>query len=374
MNTQIRLPLIAIGCIALVTASCSHKKSGVSDEAPVIDVAAVTVDSVTVHRSFPAYLTANRSVDLVARVNSTLTSRQYKEGDFVKEGTVLFTFDPTQYAEAVSRARAALDDAEASYRYAADHYAAVEKALESDAVSRMEVLQAKSAKEAAEASIASSRAQLKTAETTLSYCTVRAPFDGHVSMSEYSAGAYLAGEGAPIKLCTIYDDAVVLVNFSIDNTEFAKLKAKADSSGIGAMLHRIPVIFDNPTQYDYTADIYYMSPVIDKSTGAMRMQAEIDNSRGELRAGMYSSVAMPVEHLDSAILVRDASIATDQLGKYLYVVNDSDRVVYTPVKTGETVADTMRIITSGLKRGDRYVTSALLKVRDGMTVNPRTVK
>ena len=106
----------------------------------------------------------------------------------------------------------------------------------------------------------------------------------------------------------------------------------------------------------------------------MRMQAEIDNSRGELRAGMYSSVAMPVEHLDSAILVRDASIATDQLGKYLYVVNDSDRVVYTPVKTGETVADTMRIITSGLKRGDRYVTSALLKVRDGMTVNPRTVK
>ena len=240
MNTQIRLPLIAIGCIALVTASCSHKKSGASDEAPVIDVAAVTVDSVTVHRSFPAYLTANRSVDLVARVNSTLTSRRYKEGDFVKEGTVLFTFDPTQYAEAVSRARAALDDAEASYRYAADHYAAVEKALESDAVSRMEVLQAKSAKEAAEASIASARAQLKTAETTLSYCTVRAPFDGHVSMSEYSAGAYLAGEGAPIKLCTIYDDAVVLVNFSIDNTEFAKLKAKADSSGIGAMLHASP--------------------------------------------------------------------------------------------------------------------------------------
>lgn len=374
MNTQIRLPLIAIGCIVLVTASCSHKKSGISDEAPVIDVAAVTVDSVTVHRSFPAYLTANRSVDLVARVNSTLTSRRYKEGDFVKEGTVLFTFDPTQYAEAVSRARAALDDAEASYRYAADHYAAVEKALESDAVSRMEVLQAKSAKEAAEASIASARAQLKTAETTLSYCTVRAPFDGHVSMSEYSAGAYLAGEGAPIKLCTIYDDAVVLVNFSIDNIEFAKLKAKADSSGIGAMLHRIPVIFDNPTQYNYTSDIYYMSPVIDKSTGAMRMQAEIDNSHGELRAGMYSSVAMPVEHLDSAILVRDASIATDQLGKYLYVVNDSDRVVYTPVKTGETVADTMRIITSGLKRGDRYVTSALLKVRDGMTVRPRTVK
>ncbi len=374
MNTQIRFSLIILGCIAMATASCTHKKSGVSDEAPVIDVARVTVDSVTVHRSFPAYLTADKSVDLVARVNSTLTSRRYKEGDFVKAGTVLFTFDPTQYAEAVSQARAALDDAEATSRYAAVHYAAVEKALESDAVSRMEVLQAKSAKEAAEANVTAARARLKTAETTLSYCTVRAPFDGHVSMSEYSAGAYLAGEASPIKLCTIYDDAIVLVNFSIDNSELSKLKAKADSSGIAGMLHSIPVVFDSPTRYDYTADIYYMSPVIDKSTGAMRMQAEIDNRHGELRAGMYCTVDMPVENLDSAILVRDASIATDQLGKYLYVVNDSDRVVYTPVKTGETVDDTMRIITSGMKRGDRYVTSALLKVRDGMAVNPRTVK
>ncbi len=76
MNTQIRFSLIILGCIAMATASCTHKKSGVSDEAPVIDVARVTVDSVTVHRSFPAYLTADKSVDLVARVNSTLTSRR----------------------------------------------------------------------------------------------------------------------------------------------------------------------------------------------------------------------------------------------------------------------------------------------------------
>ena len=63
-------------------------------------------------------------------------------------------------------------------------------------------------------------------------------------------------------------------------------------------------------------------------------------------------------------------IGTDQLGKYVYVVNDSDKVVYTPIQTGELYHDTLRIVSSGLKPTDRYVTQALMKVRDGMTVKP----
>ena len=53
------------------------------------------------------------------------------------------------------------------------------------------------------------------------------------------------------------------------------------------------------------------------------------------------------------------------------MVNDSNKVVYTPVKTGELIGDTLRIITSGISAGQRYVTKALLKVRDGMTVKPQ---
>ena len=88
---------------------------------------------------------------------------------------------------------------------------------------------------------------------------------------------------------------------------------------------------------------------------------------------MYCTVHMPYKVDPAAMLVRDASIGTDQLGKYVYVVNDSGKVVYTPVKTGDLVADTMRLVTEGLRPGDRYVTSALLKVRDGMKVQARDV-
>lgn len=89
---------------------------------------------------------------------------------------------------------------------------------------------------------------------------------------------------------------------------------------------------------------------------------------------MYTNVHMPFGENAKAILVKDSSIGTDQLGKYLYVVNDSDKIVYTPIKTGDLYNDSLRVITEGIGPNSRYVTSALLKVRDGMTIKPIEIK
>ena len=89
---------------------------------------------------------------------------------------------------------------------------------------------------------------------------------------------------------------------------------------------------------------------------------------------MFVKVNLPYQNLEKAILVRDASLSTDQLGKYLYVVNDSDRIVYTPVSVGPLCHDSMRVVLSGIRADSRYVTKALLKVRNGMQVKPVIVK
>ncbi len=69
------------------------------------------------------------------------------------------------------------------------------------------------------------------------------------------------------------------------------------------------------------------------------MRAMIANPYDELRDGMYVTVKLPYASESDAVLVKDASISTDQHGKYLYTVNDSDRVVYTPVEVGDVVDD-----------------------------------
>lgn len=362
--------LVAVISSAMVM-SCKSKDKADAEQAPVIDVAAVTIDSVTTHKSYPGYLTANDEVDLVARVDGYLTAKPYEAGAFVRKGTVLFVIESTQYADVVVQAQATLDNAQAEYDYAQKHYQAMLKALESNAVSKMEVLQAKSSVEANKAAIANARAALRTAQSTLSYCTVRAPFDGHVSTGTYSVGTYLNGAGSPVVLGRIYDDAIMTANFSINDDEFIQLIDNKTNKALDIDLTRMPVSFDDALPHDYTADLSYMAPSIDKSTGTMVVQGKIRNEFGELRSGMYCKINVPDKVLKKAVLVRDASIGTDQLGKYVYVVNDSDKVVYTPVEVGELVADTMRIITKGLTPADRYVTKALLKVRDGMTVKPR---
>lgn len=370
--------LIAVaGTTLTALVSCGNNSKKATDtgaRAEVIDVAAPEVDSVVLHKTYPGYLSADKKVDLVARVDGYLISDPYTGGDFVKKGKVLFTIEDKNYRDAVDKATAALADAQATLSYAKSQYAAMKEALESDAVSQMEVLQAQSSMEQAEANCKSAEAALRTARTTLGYCTVTAPFDGHVSSGNYSDGTFLAGEGSPVVLATIYDDAKMKANFSIEDSRFLELIKNFKDSVDNIDYSKMPINFSEELPHAYTGDLSYMAPQIDKSTGTMSIQATIDNTYYELKDGMYATVSLPYAFEPRAILIKAASVGTDQLGKYVYVVNDSNKVVYTPIEVGETVHDSMLIVNKGLNANDRYVTKALLKVRDGMTVEPRTVK
>ena len=79
---------------------------------------------------------------------------------------------------------------------------------------------------------------------------------------------------------------------------------------------------------------------------------------------------MPYGEADHAVLVKEASIGTDQLGKFLYAVNDSDIVRYRHIEVGQLINDTLRQVLGGLSPQERYVTEALMKVRDGMKIKP----
>jgi RND family efflux transporter MFP subunit len=362
-----------IGLI-IALASCQKEKGKVETEPQDIEVAEVKIDSVTLHQDYPGYLTANDEVNLVARVNGYLTAKTYHSGQFVHRGTVLFVIESDQYSDAVKQAKAQLANAKATCEYATNNYKAMTKALQSDAVSQMEVLQAKSDMETAQASIQNAEAALRTAQTTYSYCTVRAPFDGHVSAANYSVGAYLAGASSPVTLATIYNDSIMTAHFAIDDNELASIIRNQHQPGMETDMAHIPITFDVTLPHTYTANLSYMSPAFDKSTGTMTLRAKIKNPENELHSGMYCKISLPSAILPQAILVRDASIGTDQLGKYVYTVSDTNTVLYTPIEVGQLVNDTLRVVIKGLKPGDKYVTKAILKVRDGMKINPIKAK
>lgn len=113
---------------------------------------------------------------------------------------------------------------------------------------------------------------------------------------------------------------------------------------------------------------------MDSSTGTLALEGKIQNRDNLLKDGMYVTIDLPYGVEPHAILVRDASIGRDQRGSYLYLVNDSNKVIYRHIETGDLYRDSLRIVNEGLKPSDRYVTNAMITVTAGETVKPRLVK
>lgn len=366
--------IVTAGCILISSASCkkSEKKTG-NDDVPVITVATPIVDSIVLHKTYPGLLGAADNAGVVGRVNGTVLSKNYESGSYVNKGQVLFTIESTKYRDAVQQAQSALSTAKSQYEYASRNYQALSEALKSDAVSQIEVIQAKSTMEQAEASVKNAEASLSQANLNLSYCTVRAPISGFVTSNNVNVGEYINGEGGAVELCKIYDNTTMIATFTIEDAQYEQMIGQ--NGGMDHTLYRnVPIKFNQPLPHSFTADLYYQSPSINSSTGTLKLQASIKNIDNELKDGMYVTVELPYGINPKAILIKDASIGTDQLGKYVYVINDSNKVVYTPIKIGEIYQDSLRVVNEGLNHDDRYVTEALLTVRNGMTVKPQLQK
>ena len=359
-----------IFAVALLTIAACHKeekRSASTTTALPVEVAHPITREVTLTREYPGYLAADATISIVGRVNGTIVKRSFTEGQRVRKGDLLFVIEPTLYQDAVEQADAAVKTAKAQLDYANSNYERMKAAIDKNAVSQIELLQAKSNVESGEAALENARAALRSARTKLGYCYVKAPADGIVGLEEYPVGAYVSGEMSPVELCRLYSDSLMYAYFNITDNQWLKKVQQGTES-----MDQSNVTFSlgEGHLFSYKARIDFLAPAVDLSTGTLQVRAELDNSAGTLKPGSYISVTMPYEEIKEGILVHDASIGTDQLGKYLYVVNDSAKVEYRRITAGPLVDDTLRLVTEGLGPDERYVTKALLKVRNGMSVTP----
>ena len=355
----------------LMLASCKGKKQPAEAPAPSISVATPEVKDITLTKDYPGYLSSELTVNLVARVNGYLRTSHLVAGSKVKKGELIFVIEPDTYQDNVTQAEAALKTSKAQLDYARSNYERMKEAAKSGAVSQIQVLQAQSTAQEMEASVRNSEAELNTARTNLSYCYIRAPFDGRITRATYDIGNYINGAAQPVTLATLYKDDKMFVNFNIEDNQFMKMMITAAQNDSTVKLpETIAVHLGDNGRQNYTGQLDYFSPNVDLSTGTLNVRANLDNKDGELKSGLYVTITLPYSEKRDAVLVRDASIGTDQLGKYLYIVNDSNIVRYRHIEPGQLVDDTLRQVVSGLEPNERYVTTALLKVRDGMSITP----
>ena len=364
--------LMYIFLVLAVLTGCKEKKdAGAMKGMPTlaISVAKPIVKDITLTKDYPGYLTTEKTVNLVARVNGTLQSVSYAPGGRVKKGQLLFVIEPTLYNDKVAQAEAELKTAQAQLEYARNNYSRMKEAVKSDAVSQIQVLQSESSETEGVAAVSNAEAALSTARTNLGYCYVRAPFDGTISKSTVDIGSYVGGSLQPVTLATIYKDDQMYAYFNVADNQWLEMSMN-NQQPTKDLPKKIMVQLGKEGTESYPATLDYLSPNVDLNTGTLMVRANFDNPQGVLKSGLYVSITLPYGEADHAILVKEASIGTDQLGKFLYAVNDSDIVHYRHIEIGQLINDTLRQVLGGLSPQERYVTEALMKVRDGMKIKP----
>ena len=364
--------LMYIFLVLSVLTGCKEKKdAGAMKGMPTlaISVAKPIVKDITLTKDYPGYLTTEKTVNLVARVNGILQSVSYAPGGRVKKGQLLFVIEPTLYNDKVAQAEAELKTAQAQLEYARNNYSRMKEAVKSDAVSQIQVLQSESSVTEGVAAVSNAEAALSTARTNLGYCYVRAPFDGTISKSTVDIGSYVGGSLQPVTLATIYKDDQMYAYFNVADNQWLEMSMN-NQQPTKDLPKKIMVQLGKEGTESYPATLDYLSPNVDLNTGTLMVRANFDNPQGVLKSGLYVSITLPYGEADHAILVKEASIGTDQLGKFLYAVNDSDIVHYRHIEIGQLINDTLRQVLGGLSPQERYVTEALMKVRDGMKIKP----
>ncbi len=365
----ILLSIMTLCMIFLFGCNNKGKKKTMSD-IPKISVARPYVMPIILHKDYPGYLLSNNIVDVVGRVSGYVTLQNFSSGQYINEGDLLYIIEPTVYENEVKKAEANLKSAQASLDYYKNNYQRMLEASKSDVISQIDLIQAETNVRTAKANVQTAEANLKTAQNTLSYCYVKAPISGFLTTSGAGEGEYVSGsDGNPFKLTTIYNNDPIYAYFNIEDNQYLMIKMTS-LDWETSLPKKVYVNLQESSFPPIEAIPNYISPFVNLKTGTLTLRALFENSKYDLKSGMYCTVSLPYREVNNAILIPDASTGTDQLGRYIYVIDSNNIVSYRHIEVGDIINDSLIHVKSGLNPDERFVTKALLKVRSGMKVEP----
>ena len=343
-------------------------------QATPVSVALVEQRNVEIWDEFSGRLEAIERVELRSRVAGAVQSAHFREGALVKQGDLLITIDPAPYQAEVDRAQAQLASAEARVQLTKNDVQRGEALSGSRVISERELDQRVNARSEAEANVKASRAALQSAQLNLDYTKVRAPVSGRVGRLEITVGNLVAaGPGAPV-LTTLVSVNPIYASFNADEAVVTRaLKTLADEGQSGEV-ERVPVRMTLATSGDaIDGKLQLIDNQVDARSGTVRVRAKFDNAEGRLIPGQFARLRMAQPKPEPAVMVNERAIGTDQNKKFVLVVSRESKAEYREVTLG-AIVDSLRVVNSGLKSGERIVVNGLQRVRPGALVAPQLVR
>lgn len=340
-----------------------------------VSVALVEQRDTALWSDFSGRIEAVGRVEVRPRAAGAIIQAHFREGAMVKQGDLLFTIDPAPYAVEVQRNEAQVAAAVARLALAVKEQQRAQQLVGSGFTPQRDVDQRVNEFHGAEANLRATQATLATARLNLGYTVVRAPIAGRVGRIEVTAGNLVAaGPTAPV-LTTLVSVDPIYASFEADEQSVARALASLPNGGeVNDQLGRIPVRMGTlgSEGTPFQGRLQLVDNVVDARSGTVRVRATFDNPDGKLMPGQFARLRLGQARTEQALAIDERAIGTDQDRRFVMVVGDDNTVAYRQVGLGAT-ADGLRLVTSGLKPGERIVVNGLQRLRPGATVAPQPV-
>lgn len=336
-----------------------------TEQAVPVTIAMVEPRQTALWDEFSGRLEAINRVELRPRVAGAILATEFTEGALVKAGDVLFKIDPAPYAAEVDKANAQLEAAKARVVFTTSEVERGAQLVGNAVVTRRDFDQRENANREAIANVKAAEATLQTARLNLDYTEVRAPVDGRVGKIEVTVGNLVAAGTASPVLTSLVSVNPIYASFDADEEVVLRaLNAIVDTTGRRGKLDQIPVEMTTSGGLSAKGYIQFIDNQVNGQSGTIRVRAVFQNEDGRLIPGQFARVRMGQPKQQTLVMIDERAIGTDQDKKFVMAVGDDSRAVYRPITLGGAV-DGLRVVTAGLKAGDRIVVNGLQRVRPG---------
>ncbi len=281
---------------------------------------------------------ANEEVELRSEVSGKITEIYLEEGKPVTSDQLLLKINDSELQAQLQRARYRLD-------LATERESRQRKLLEKGGISQEDY-------DATLNEVNVLKSEIQLIQAQIDKTEVRAPFDGRVGLKYVSDGSYIT---PTTRVASLQNINPVKLDFSVPE-RYVNRVSVGDKISFTVQ----------GTDKTFEGEIYAIEPKIDSQTRTLQLRALSDNEEGLLVPGAFANLELILETIDDALMIPTIALIPEVQGQKVFLYRDG-LVVEQRVQTGIRTPERVQII-EGLEPGDTVLTTGLLQVRDGMSV------